>query len=95
MPEFMIKARTIATAAITWITIAGLVLTAVAQTLTTAAFDAAVDRDVVELVVRWVTIASGVLATIAQVVRRVTEVIPEQRGLTPVDAPTPVKHPAP
>lgn len=91
MPEFMIKARTLATAALTWIIIAGAVLTAVAQALTTAATDAALEVAWVDTVTQWATVAAGTLATIAAVVRRVTEVIPEQRGLTPVEAPTPKK----
>lgn len=91
MPEFMIKARTLATAALTWIIIAGAVLTAVAQALTTAATDAALEVAWVDTVIQWATVAAGALATIAAVVRRVTEVIPEQRGLTPVEAPTPKK----
>lgn len=91
MPELMIKARTLATAALTWIIIAGAVLTAVAQALTTAATDAALEVAWVDTVTQWATVAAGALATIAAVVRRVTEVIPEQRGLTPVDAPTPKK----
>lgn len=92
MPEFIIKARTLATAAVTWITLIGLVLTAIVQVLTTTATEAAIDQAVVEAIVRWATIVAGVLVTIGNVVRRVTEVIPEQRGLTPVQAPTPVKR---
>lgn len=91
MNEFVIKARTVATAALTWIIIAGAVLTAVAQALTTAATDAALEVAWVDTVTQWLTVAVGALATIAAVIRRVTEVIPEQRGLIPVDAPTPVK----
>lgn len=93
MPEIVVKARTLATAALTWIIIAGAVLTAVAQALTTAATDAAIEIAWVDTVTQWLTIAVGVLATIASVVRRVTEVIPEQRGLTPVADPTPLKRP--
>lgn len=91
MPELAVKARTLATAALTWIIIAGAVLTAVAQALTTAATGAAIEVAWVDTVTQWCTVAAGTLVTIAAVVRRVTEVIPEQRGLSPVAAPTPAK----
>lgn len=95
MPELLIKARTLATAALTWIIVAGAVATAVAQALTTAATDAAIEVAWVDTVTQWATIAAGTLATIAAVVRRVTEVIPEQRGLLPVDKPIPAAWPPP
>ena len=93
--ELLVKARTLATAALTWIILAGAVLTAVAQALTTAATDAAIEIAWVDTVTQWLTIAIGALATIAAVVRRVTEVIPEHRGLTPVARPYPAAWPPP
>jgi hypothetical protein len=95
MADALIKMRTVATAAITWITIAGLILTAIMQALTAEAFDNAGAADAVEQIVRWLTIGIGVLATIARVVRRVTEVIPEHRGLTPIERPWPAAWPPP
>lgn len=94
-PELLVKARTLATAALTWIIIAGAVLTAIAQALTTAATDAAIEIVWVDTVTQWLTIAIGTLATIAAVVRRVTEVIPEHRGLIPVERPYPAAWPPP
>jgi hypothetical protein len=95
MNDTITRARTLATAALTWILIAGAVLTAVAQALTSAAVDNAIDLPWLNELVAWCTVAAGALATIAAVVRRVTEVIPEQRGLLPVDRPYPAKFPPP
>jgi hypothetical protein len=95
MNDLMTRARTLATAALTWILIAGAVLTAVAQALTSAAVDNAIDLPWLNDLVGWCTVAAGALATVAAVVRRVTEVIPEQRGLIPVDRPIPSKFPPP
>lgn len=95
MSDTITRARTLATAALTWILIAGAVLTAVAQALTTAAVDNAIEQPWLNDLVAWLTVAAGALATIAAVVRRVTEVIPEQRGLIPVDRPIPTKFPPP
>lgn len=95
MTEIIIKARTLATAAVTWFIIGGAVLTAVAQALTTAATDAALEVAWVDTVTQWCTVAAGALITVAAVVRRVTEVIPEHRGLLPVEKPYPAAWPPP
>lgn len=85
------RIRTLAAAALTWIILGGAVATAVAQALTAAATNAAIDVAWLDSATRWLTVVAGALVTIAAAVRRVTEVIPEQRGLLPVDQPQPLK----
>lgn len=88
MNALLERARTLFTAVVTWLTLAGAVLSIVADELAAYAADGTV-AVVIAIIGRILT----AIAVAVAIVRRVTEVIPPDRGLLPVDYPTPLRQP--
>lgn len=79
------RARVVLTGFVTWLIVINTVLVQAAQVLADhapAGWDTAV---------RWVGMAAAVVGTAIAIIRRVTQVLPEERGLLPVPGvPTPM-----
>lgn len=88
LTDLAARARTLLGAVVTWLTLLGLVLGIVADELADYATDGTT-ATVVALIAR----ALAAIGVAIAIVRRVTEVIPEDRGLLPVAYPTPAKNP--
>lgn len=85
------RARVVATSAITWLTIAAAALTAGAGVLTNAAVvDGLGASETVDTVAAWSLRIAGALAAIVAMIRRVTPVGEDQRGLLPAQPPNDV-----
>jgi cytochrome c biogenesis factor len=74
------KVKTLLTSAVSYITLAIVVLTAATPYVANL-----VDGETAEVVVEWSARAITFLGGVVLIVRRVTPVPPEERGLTPVE----------
>lgn len=77
------RARVVLTGFVTWLIVINTLLVQAAQIL---ADHAPAGWDTV---VRWVGMAAAVVGTAIAIIRRVTQVLPEERGLLPVAGTTP------
>lgn len=87
MTNLLTRIHTLSTAAVFWLGLIGMILTVTLRELEQYPDDPAIAAVVGVLG----PVLTG-LGTIILIVRRVTEVIEPERGLLPVDYPTPVKH---
>lgn len=88
--QLLTRIKTVLTAVVFWLGVAGTVVAVVLAEL-----GPQIDQPIVSTIVAYLAPAAAVIATLAAIIRRVTEVIPSERGLIPVEYPTPVKWPPP
>ena len=79
----LIRIRTMLTAAVFWIGIVGAVLAGILAELGDY-----IDNKVVSAIVAWLLPAATVVTVLGAIIRRVSEVIPADRGLLPIAYPT-------
>lgn len=77
MSDLIARARVVLRAAPTWLTAVSVVLTAAAREISTVAPDGGED------VVRWLVTAAAWLASAVAIIRRVTPVPAQERGVLP------------
>lgn len=77
MSDLIARARVVVRAAPTWLTAVSVVLTAAAREISTVAPDGGED------VVRWLVTAAAWLASAVAIIRRVTPVPAQERGVLP------------
>lgn len=82
MADLFARSRVLLSAAVTWITLAGAIVAIVLAELAPYA-----DRPAVEWSIRILGGAATVLAVSASIVRRVTPVLPAERGILPPPPP--------
>lgn len=87
--ELLTRIRTVLTAAVFWLGIAGTVIAVIISALSDQ-----INNDVIGKLVYWLGIAGTAITTLSLIIRRVTEVIPGQRGLLPVSEPIPAQRDA-
>lgn len=83
--KILTRIRTVLTAVVFWLGVVGAVIAAVLGVLGTY-----VDEPLVAVLVGWLAPAATVVTALALIIRRVTEVIPDDRGLLPLTDPVPV-----
>ena len=76
------RIKLVLTAFVFWLGIAGAIVTVVLASLGDQ-----VDNELVAAIVGWLAPASTVIFTLTLIIRRVSEVIPQHRGLLPIEAP--------
>lgn len=87
MTNTLTRIRTVLTAVVFWLGIAGAVIA-----IMLAELGPHIGNPVVATIVAWLLPAATIVATLAAIIRRVTEVIPAQRSLLPESYPIPAKR---